>query len=177
MMFRVNDVIIYGSQGVCEITAIEEKSISGAKRSYFVLRPINDRGATIYAPTDNALVLQKMRRLLTVDEIHGLIDTMPGAETVWIDQVNDRREHYKKILASGDHAALIQMIRAIYAHKKEREATGKRLHMMDENFFKDAEQILYNEFQYVLRLPGKDALLAYILERIEGGANAVSTGG
>ena len=32
--------------------------------------------ATIFAPTDNAFVLKKMRRLLTRDEIHGLIDSM-----------------------------------------------------------------------------------------------------
>ena len=58
------------------------------------------------------------------------------------------------------------MIKTLYIHKKEREADGKRLHVMDENFFKDAEQILYHEFEYVLKLPGKDALMAYILERI-----------
>lgn len=68
-VFQINDVIIYGSQGVCEIAAIEKKSISGEKRAYFVLRPIGDRGTTIYVPTDNALVLKKMRRLLTVNEI------------------------------------------------------------------------------------------------------------
>ena len=72
----------------------------------------------------------------------------------------------QNLLASGDHSALIQMIKAIYAHKKEREAAGKRLHVMDEHFFKDAEQILYNEFQYVLNLSDKDALMRYIVERI-----------
>ena len=165
-MFQVNDVIIYGSQGVCEITAIEEKVISGAKKMYFVLNPIRDQGSTIYAPTDNAAVLKKMRRLLTVPEIHALIDAMPDEKTVWIDNVNERREYYKTLLAGGDPAALIQMIKTLYIHKKEREADGKRLHVMDENFFKDAEQILYHEFEYVLKLPGKDALMAYILERI-----------
>ena len=60
----------------------------------------------------------------------------------------------------------MESIKTIYAHKKEREAAGKRLHTMDENFFKDAERILYNEFQYVLQLSGKDALMNYILERI-----------
>ena len=167
-MFQVNDVIIYGNQGVCKIAAIEEKSISGAKREYFVLRPIKDQGSTIYAPTDNALVRNKMRRLLTVCEINHLIDSMPDEKPVWIDNVNERKECYKNLLASGDHSAIIQMIKSIYAHKKEREAAGKRLHVMDEHFFKDAEQILYNEFQYVLNLSGKDALMKYILERIEG---------
>ena len=165
-MFQINDVIIYGSQGVCEIIGIEEKTVGGAKKNYFVLKPINDQGSTIYAPTDNALVLKKMRRLLTVEEIHALIDSMPEEKTLWIDNVNERKEYYKNLLAAGDHAALIQMIKTLYAHKKARESEGKRLHVMDEHFFKDAEQILYNEFQYVLQLSGKDALMAYILKRI-----------
>lgn len=165
-MFQINDVIIYGSQGVCEIAAIEEKSISGVKKEYFVLKPIKDQGSTIYAPTDNAFVRKKMRRLLTVSEINNLIDSMPDEKTVWIDNVNARKECYRNLLAGGDHSALIQMIKAIYAHKKEREAAGKCLHMMDEHFFKDAEKILYNEFQYVLKLSGKEALMEYILGRI-----------
>ena len=165
-MFQVNDVIIYGSHGVCEITAIEEKSISGAKRAYFVLRPVKEQGSTIYAPTDNEIVQKKMRKLLTVSQINTLIDSLPGEEPAWISDVNARKECYKHLLSSGDHRALIQMIKAIYAHKKEREAAGKRLHMMDEHFFKDAEQILYNEFQYVLNLSDKNALMQYILDRI-----------
>lgn len=165
-MFKVNDVIIYGTQGVCEIVDIERKSIGGTEKEYFVLRPMKDPGATIYAPKDNELVRRKMRRLLTVSQINSLIDSMPNEKTAWIDHVNERRECYKNLLASGDHAALIQMIKTIYTHRKEREAAGKRLHTMDENYLKDAERILYNEFQYVLQLSGKDALMNYILDRI-----------
>ena len=36
-MFKINDVIVYGSQGVCEIVDIEEKSIGGVRKNYFVL--------------------------------------------------------------------------------------------------------------------------------------------
>ena len=165
-MFQINDVIIYGAQGVCEIVGEEEKTIGGATRRYFVLKPIKDQAATIYAPTDSVHVLKKMRRLLTVREINDLIDSMPDEKTVWISDVNARKECYKELLAKGDHAGLIQMIKAIYAHKKEREAAGKRLHMMDEHFFKDAEQILYNEFQYVLRLNSKEELMHYIVQRL-----------
>lgn len=165
-MFQVNDVLIYGSQGVCEIVGVEQKSIGGAKRTYFVLKPLKDQGSTIYAPTDNAIVLKKMRRLLTVRQINDLIDSMPDEKTVWIDNVNERKDCYKNLLAGGDPSGLIQMIKAIYAHKKEREAAGKRLHIMDEHFFKDAEQILYNEFQYVLKLNSKEELMKYILARI-----------
>lgn len=166
-MFQVNDVIIYGAQGVCEITGTEEKTVSGKKKTYFVLKPVGDKGSTIFAPTDNELALKKMRRLLTKDEIHRLIDSMRLENAVWVPNENERKELYKSILAKGDHLELIKMIKAIFAHKKEREAEGKRLHMSDERFFKDAEQILYSEFQYVLDLGGKDDLMTYIFARIE----------
>ena len=73
-MFHVNDVILYSSHGVCEITAIEEKAINGVTKTYYVLRPVNDHGATIFAPTDNEIVLKKMRKLLSEAEIHALIE-------------------------------------------------------------------------------------------------------
>lgn len=165
-MFKVDDVIIYGTQGVCRIAAIEEKNISGAKKRYFVLKPVSDPGATVFAPTENAHVLKKMRRVLSEEEINTLIDAMARKDSVWIANENERKEQYKSILASGDHLELIRMIKAIYAHKRAREAEGKRLHMSDERFFKDAEQLLYNEFQYVLKLANKDALMDYIVARI-----------
>lgn len=166
-MFKVNDVITYGTQGVCRIEGTEVKSVGGVKKTYFILKPVSDKGSTIFAPTDNAHVLSKMRRLLTKDEIHKLIDSMPEKDAQWIANENERKEYYKSVLAQGDRLELMKLIKAIYVHKKEREAEGKRLHMSDERFFKDAEQILYDEFQYVLDLESKDALLRYILARIE----------
>jgi len=165
-MFQINDVLIYGTQGVCKIVDIADKTISGAKKRYYVLKPINDRSATIYAPTDNEIIMKKMRRLLSTEEINALIDSMPEDDTVWIANDSERKELYKRIIMSGAHLDLIKMIKAIYTHKQEREAAGKRLHISDLNFFKDAEQILYHEFQYVLNLSNKDDLMAYIINRI-----------
>ena len=166
-MFKVNDVIIYGTQGVCRIAGIEEKTLSGVKKTYFILKPVNDSGSTIFAPTDNEHVLKKMRRLLSKTEINKLIDSMRDENVAWIGNDNERKEHYRRILTGGDHVELIKMIKAVYTHKKEREAEGKRLHMIDEQFFKNAEKILYTEFQYVLNLNDKDDLMKYIFMRIE----------
>jgi CarD family transcriptional regulator len=58
------------------------------------------------------------------------------------------------------------MIQALFMHQKEREGEGKRLHVSDEHFMKDAEQILYNEWQYVLNVD-KAGLMDYIFMRIE----------
>lgn len=166
-VFQISDVIIYGTQGVFRITEIEEKTIGGVKKSYYVLKPVHDNGATIYAPTNNEAVLKKMRKLLSAEEINTLIDSMPKEETCWIPNESERREYFKQVIARGDHLELIKMIKAIYLHKNGRQASGKRLHATDERFFKDAEQLLYNEFQYVLQLENKADLLTYILSRVE----------
>ncbi len=165
-MFKINDVVVYGSQGVCEIVDIEEKKIDGTSKSYFVLKPKVDRGATFYVPTWNEKAWGKLRKVMTKKDINTLIDSMPNKTPIWIANESERKEAYKKILASGDQAAIISMMQALFIYKKEREAEGKRLHMSDEHFMKDAEQILYNEWQYVLNVD-KAGLMAYIFERIE----------
>lgn len=165
-MFQINDVIVYGAQGVCRIAGTEEKIISGKKKVYYVLHSVQDDSSVTYVPTDNPLVLQKMRKLLTREEIHSLIDSMSQQAPIWVESELQRKELFKAILVKGDHRELIGMLQSIYAHKQQREAHGKRLHMSDERFFKDAEQLLFHEFQYVLGLGDKAQLMDYITQRL-----------
>ena len=165
-MFQINDVVVYGAQGVCKIVGMQEQKIDVTNKTYFVLKPADDRGATFYVPTWNEKALAKMRKVMTKQDVDALIDSMPKKKPVWIANENERKETYKRILAGGNQAQIISMIQAIYLHKKEREAEGKRLHMSDEHFMKDAEQLLYNEWQYVLNVD-KAGLMAYIFKRIE----------
>lgn len=165
-MFKVNDVVFYGTTGICKIIGIEDKVISGTSKEYFVLKPEDGRNATIYLPTGNQSLLEKMRRLLTKKEVNALIDSLPNIEPNWIKNDNERKVAYGKILASGDHTALIKMLKALYRHKKEREVNKKPLGMTDDRLMKAAEQLLYDEWQYVLGM-GKEDLISYISKRIE----------
>lgn len=169
-MYKVNDTIMYGTQGICKIVEIAEKDFMGTKKEYYVLKPISDASATLYAPMNNAKTEAKMRRILSEEEIYELIDTMPYEEANWIRNENDRKEKYKNIIISGDRVELIRMIKALYYQKREREADGKHLYISDERFMKDAERILYDEFQYVLKVE-KEELMNYIFDRIEKTVN------
>lgn len=160
-MFKVNDVVVYGAQGVCQIIGTEERKIDGENKKYFVLKPKNDKGATCYVPTWNEKALSKMRKVMTKEDVDALIDLMPNKKPAWIENENERREIYKRILTSVDQAAILSMTQALFLRKKEREAEGKRLHMSDERFLKDAEQLLHNEWQYVLNVD-KEGLMTYI---------------
>ena len=82
-MFQINDVISYGAQGVYKITAIERKAVGKEKKDYYVLTPVNEKDPLVFAPVDNPFVQKKMRRLLTPEEVHGLIDSMGGECALW----------------------------------------------------------------------------------------------
>lgn len=165
-MFKTNDIIAYGAEGVCQITGVEEKLVAGKSIEYYVLKPVDGRSSTVYIPTGNQKLLEKMHKLPSEKEVNALIDSIPQIAPNWIKNNHERKLAYGKVLSSGDHTALIMMIKALYLQKKEREASKKHLGMSDDHFMKAAEQRLYDEWQYVLKM-GKDELMAYIFARIE----------
>lgn len=130
------------------------------------MKPLNGDKSTFYVPVDNENLLSKMRKLLSEDEINQLIDSMPNEKILWINNERERKERYRQIIADGNHSELIRMIKAIHLEKKDREEKGKKLHISDERFLKEAEKILYDEFQYVLNLSEKD-VMSYIFTRID----------
>ena len=165
-MFQINDTVVYGVHGVCKIEDITMKEFMGSRKEYYVLKPISDSAATLYVPMHNEKLLEKMRKILSTQEVYHLIETMPQKEILWLKNENERKERYKRVIAQGDHSELIGMIKALYLQKQKREADGKRLYISDERFFKEAERILYDEFQYVLNIK-RDELLPLIFSRID----------
>lgn len=166
-MFQVNDIVVYGIQGVCEIVDIDIQRVNGANKSYFVLKPKNGGTSIFYVPTWNEKALSKMRKVITKTDVDTLIDSLRDSTPAWIENENERKEVYRKVLASDDQLSIISMAKALFLQKQERETNGKRLHMIDEHFLKEAEQLLYDEWQYVLNLD-RSGLLDYIKARIEG---------
>ena len=54
MNFQVGDKAVYPTQGVAEVTGVEEKEISGKVQRFYSLRML-DSGLKILVPTDKAL--------------------------------------------------------------------------------------------------------------------------
>ena len=165
-MFHVDDIVTYGINGVCKIVAIEEKNLMGTKKNYLVLKPLNGDNSTFYVPVDNEHLISKIKKILSEDEINQLIDSIPNEKILWINNEKDRKERYRQIIDDGNHSELIRMIKAIHFEKKDRAEKGKKLHVSDERFLKEAEKILSDEFQYVLNLSEKD-VMSYIFSGLE----------
>ena len=61
-MFKINDYIVYGDNGICKVVDIGIPSISCNKnRVYYTLEPIYESGK-IYTPVDNNHII--MRKLI-----------------------------------------------------------------------------------------------------------------
>ena len=57
---------------------------------------------------------------------------------------------YRELISSGDLAKLIQMVHTLYRHKNAQAAAGRKVHLCDENFLRDAEKLLASEAAIVL---------------------------
>lgn len=165
-MFRIGDAIIYGTHGVCVITDISELKLVGDKREYFVLSPVNDPNSKIYAPTDSQAVSTKMRRLLTRDEINELIVGVSGNKTEWIKDDGTRRDFCDSVLKSGDRAQLMKLIEMLYLRQESLKSDKKHFHIADEKALKEAQDMLHDEFAYVLGI-SPERVPEYIRERIK----------
>lgn len=166
MQCNINDIVIYGADGICRIADISKKSMGGKEMEYYVLKPIHDTSATIYAPLDNETVKRKMRRLLSAEEIFALVKAMPDEDTIWIDNEQERRAHYKDILKRGDRTDLVKLIKTLHLHQQTQEEIGRKMHVADERLMQEAEKMLHGEFAHVLNL-SHDQVLPFIMEQIE----------
>lgn len=165
-MYKENDMILYGSQGVCQIVGITTREFGGKMIDYYILKPVYSEGSTVFVPVDNEELTCKMKKILSLDEIKALIHTMPEMELIWIENDNQRKEKYKEIIKNGKRDELISLIKTLHQHRESLVENGKKFHATDEKFLKDAEKILYDEFKYVLNIE-EDEVVPFIIEQIE----------
>lgn len=163
-MFAVNDIVMYKQSGICKILDICEKKFGKETRQYYVLCPQDDPNTTIYCPIDAPS--DKMRYLLTKDEVLQLIEEMPDEETAWIENDHLRKEKQAEILRERDHKRLIRMIKALYLKREEQQKAGKHFHTADEKAMEEAEKILYQEFAQVLDI-AQDEVVPFIVGRLD----------
>lgn len=165
-MFQVNDVVIYGHHGVCEITDIGTLKMPMADQAklYYTLRPVYHKDSAVYAPVENRRIV--MRPVITREEANELIDRIPQIETVWIANEKAREVQFKEALQTCDCEELVKIIKTLYMRKQQRIENGKKVTVVDEKYFRQAEEKLYEELAFVLGME-KSKISAYIAESMK----------
>ena len=156
-MFCVGQTVLYGSNGVCMVDDVTEKRIGKTKMQYYVLKPLCNNTSTLFVPTANQQLVSKMRRILTEDEAEAILRNLPPCGD-WNDNKQERSEQFRAIITEGSCVELIRLIRLVRTHEQEQLAGGKRLHITDERFLKEAEKMVCEEFTIVLHSTREEIL-------------------
>lgn len=165
-MFAVGDYIIYGNHGVCRVDKIGTVSLSMADKNkeYYTLCPVYKNDAVVYAPVENPKSI--IRSILTKEEAEELINEIPSLDIVWIGNDKERELQYKAALRSCDCKELIRIIKTLYQRKMDRIKDGKKVTVVDERYFRQAEEQLYGELAFVMGME-KDSVSEYLKNRID----------
>ena len=164
-MFQQGSFVVYGIHGVCKIVGTEICRVDRSCIEYYVLEPVKQSEDRYYVPSQNPAAVSKMRPLLSKEQLDALLSSSEVAKDAWIADENQRKQRYRELIASGDRAALLSMVKALHIHKEEQVAQGRRLHLCDENFLRDAENLLGGEFSLVLGIAPSE-VGAYIKNKI-----------
>ena len=165
-MFQVGQKVLYGAHGVCSITAVEIRNLGKEKKEYYCLEPVEQPGAVFYVPTGNPAAVGKMRPLISRDEFEALVAAQKEREWVWIEDENQRKQYYRELMTQNDRGELIAAVGALYRHKRLLQETGRKFHVCDEGFLRDATRLLSGEFALVLGIP-KSEVAQYMKDQLE----------
>lgn len=165
-MFQVGDQVVYGIHGVCRVADLEERVIDRKRLTYLVLEPVGQDGSRYLVPTHNAAAMGKLQQMLTPSQLQTLLSSDEIRKDSWIRDENQRKQTYRELIGSGDRARLLQMVHTLYRHKKEQSAAGKKVHLCDDNFLRDAEKLLSSEVSMVMSME-YDQARAYLRDQLK----------
>ncbi len=165
-MFEIGNLILYGSTGVCRVTDITTRDLSGEDKDqlFYTLIPLY-QDCIITTPVNSTKIF--MRSIISKKEAERLIDRIPAirAEAYHSRILRELSEHYEASLKTHDCAKLIELTMSIYAKKQCVEQQKRKLGAVDEWFMKRAEELLFGELAAALNI-SKKSVPDYIAERI-----------
>lgn len=167
-MYDIGDYVIYGKSGVCIVKDIGHPDMPGADetRLYYTLSPVYAT-ETIFTPVDTSVF---MRRAITRNEAMGLIEQIPAmGEGAGVPEGIGSRElpdYYRSLLGTHDCSDLLRLILTVYFRLQRAQKNRTKLCQTDQNFMRDAEDILYGELSVALDMP-RDKVSDFIRETLE----------
>lgn len=166
-MYEIGDYIVKPVNGVCRVEDILHLKMSGADKDklYYLLIPIDDNKGKVYMPTDTSD--SSIRRVMTEEEAWKLVNRIADIEELWVDNEKLREQRYKEAVRSCEPEALIGIIKMTYLRRKKRLETGKKSTVVDERYFRLAENNLYSEMGFALN-KSKDEVRKLIADTMNG---------
>lgn len=151
-MIDIGKKVIYGIHGVCSVTGMEQQKVGDKRLNYLILEPLNQPGSRFMVPAHNETAMSKVRELYTPEELDRLLNSKEAHAYCWIEDEGKRKQTYRELINSGNRLQLMAMIHTLYCHKSQQDKAGRKVHLCDENFLRDAEKLLIGELSFVMNM-------------------------
>ncbi|MDD4716335.1 MAG: CarD family transcriptional regulator [Oscillospiraceae bacterium] len=173
-MYKVGDLLFYGSTGTCRVVDITSRDPAGAEKpqKYYVLSPLY-QNYTIYVPVNTTKI--PMRPIISKEEAHRLIDLIPSirVEIFHSRIINELTQHYKASLDTHECTDLLKLCMSIYAKKQAVEQQKRKFGAIDERFMNRAEDLLFGELAAALDIE-REQVTGYITNRLNKKRNGIN---
>lgn len=164
-MFQQGQWVMYGVHGVCKVIGTEKQLVNRKRTEYLVLEAQGQGVSRYYLPVGNEMAMAKLRPVMTREALEALMISSEIREDAWIPDENARKQHYRDLIGSCDRKELLKMVRSLYRYRAAQFAAGKKFHLCDDYFLRDAEKLLCSEICLVTgRTP--DAARTWLREQL-----------
>lgn len=161
LTFGEGDLVVYPNHGAGCIAGVEEKTVLGEVRRYYVVH-IPESGLTLSIPADGD---NGLRHCAGKKDISEALDILQTAATEMPSNWNHRLKHNQEKLREGGIAQVAEVVRNLSVYGDEHGlSTGER------NMFMKARQILVSEIALVREMKAGEAE-SLIDGALRGGGN------
>lgn len=148
-MYNKGDCVVYSNKGICRVDDIVMMNMQDGNKEYYLLIPINEKSAKIYAPVNSSS--QRMRMAMDERQARQLINNIGETDEIHIENDKEREKVYREATISNDPYRLLAVIKTIFRRKIEREKNGRKCTVVDEKYLRFAQTQLYGELAYALQ--------------------------
>lgn len=152
-MFKVNDYVFYGANGVCRIDDICTEPFDGAPAGllYYVLHTLSEPKQTIWNPVTNEKVA--MRYVMTRAESENFFLILPTLAPLEGNSAKQLRDAYISAIKSGDPMLWGRIMRTFLTRMRLAEAKLARVTDAERSFYDSARRLLAYEISLATELP------------------------
>ena len=160
--FSKGDLVVYPNHGAGTVSGVEEKTILGEERRYYVVY-VPDGGLTLNIPADGDTGL---RSCADDEEVAEALEILRGGPEDMPAHWNHRLKHNQEKIRSGEISSVAEVVRDLSAHGGDRGlSTGER------NLLAKARRILISEVALGKSLEVDEAE-ALVDDALRGGGRA-----
>lgn len=150
-MFSVGDVVVYKTNAVCRVEAIETPSFVTEKgKLYYKLKSLYSKGnETVYVPVDSDV---HMRSIMTEEKANECLEFL---KNVKVELFSSRQPalitaHFQNILSDCEINSSLRVLKEIYIREKNYAEQGKKLRQVEMHFLSIVEKTVSEELSIAL---------------------------